>query len=270
MIKNLKEIIIFFLVITTLGCAAWCFLLKRASVYERLLHENTLFKERVLKKKADEQLSRIQNEVDGLQKSINNLISKSAQLESELLSSRQELSLAKKNLTQLKNQNISARRNMERANANISNLKNKIAHITKETLDVDDRLMLLMKTRDAISSRLEQHEQKLAERTPAVKHEEYLYEAIPEIMTETILDEPVFASGEVLTVNKEFAFLVINLGKSHGIEEGMVLSIRRDNKNLAQVHVETVREHICAAALVDKENLLQIRAGDRAFVAGGI
>jgi myosin heavy subunit len=270
MIKNLKEIIIFICVIIALGSAAWCFLLRQANVQERLLHEDMLLKENILKKKASEQLSRMQNEVDGLQKSIDNLISKSTQLESELISSRQELSLAKRNLTQLKNQNASAKRDIERINSNIANLKNKIAHIVKETLDADEGLMLLLKTKDALSRQVEKYEQQSSMKSPEQNRGGYLYKTEPDIPEETLMDEAQFASGEVLTVNREFSFLVINLGKSHGIEEGMTLRIKRDNKNLAQVRIETVREHISAAALMDKENISQIRAGDKVFIVGGV
>ena len=294
MIKNLKEIIIFFLVVTALGSAAWCFLWKKANVQERILYEDTLFKEKVLKKKAQEQLTRAQNEMEGLQKSIDNLIAKSASLESELLSGRQELELAKRNLAKLKNQNTSSKREIEKANLNVTNLKNRIVHLVKEALNADDRLMLLMKTKDALSQQLEQYEQKISRsikkhmddreephpgdalsqsvshQAPIRQQEQYLYEDVSDTVTETVLYEPLFAQGEVLTVNREFAFLVINLGKSQGIEEGMILSIKRDDKNLAQARVETVREHISAAALVDKENLSQIRPGDKAFIMGNI
>ena len=270
MIKNLKEIIIFFLVIAALGSAAWCFLLRKANVQERLLYEDTLFKEKVLKEKAQEKSARVQDEIEGLQKSIDNLMAKSVSLESELLSSRQELELAKRKLTKLRNQNTSARRETEKANLSIINLKNKVAHLVKEALNADDRLMLLMKTKDALSQQLEQYEQKISQQAPPERQERYLYEDIPDTVTETVLYEPSFAHGEVLTVNREFAFLVINLGRSHGMEEGMVLSIKRDDRNLAQARVETVREHISAAALVDKENLSQIRAGDKAIIIGNI
>jgi len=270
MIKNLKEIIIFFLVVTTLGSAAWCFLWKKANVQERILYEDTLFKEKILKKKAQEQLTRAQNEIEGLRKSIDNLIEKSASLESELFSGRQELELAKRNIIKLKNQNISSKRKIEKANLSITNLKNRIAHLVKEALSADDRLMLLMKTKDALSQQLEQYGQKIVQQVPIKQQEQYLYEDIPDTVTETVLYEPSFAQGEVLTVNREFAFLVINLGRSHGIEEGMILSIKRDDKNLAQARIETVREHISAAALIDKENLPQIRAGDKALIIGNI
>ena len=270
MIKNLKEIIIFFLIVVTLGSAAWCFLLRRAVVQERLFHEDNLFKEKVLNKKAQEKLFRIQNEIEGLQKSIDNLIEKFTPLKSELFSSGRELGLAKRNLTELKDQNISTGQEIEHINSDITNLKNRIAHLVKEALSADDRLTLLMKTKDALSQQLEQYEQKISQQAPVRQQEQYLYEDIPDMVTETILDEPLFASGEVLTVNREFAFLVVNIGKSDGIEEGMALSIRRDDRNLAQARVETVREHISAAALVDKENLSQIRAGDKAIIIGNI
>jgi hypothetical protein len=276
MVKNLKEIIIFILIVIALGAAVWCFFLKKANTQERLLHEDMLFKEEVLKKKGQEKLSRAQDEIEGLQKSIDNLMAKSASLESELFSNRQELELAKKNLTSLKNNNISARQQIEQANLNIDNLKKRIAYLVKEALGADERLMLLMKTKDALDEQVRQYEQAASAQVPAVTQREYVqeqygYEDTADIVSkETILTEPSFKQGEVLTVNREFAFLVINLGKSDGIAEGMRLKIMRDGRNLANVKVETVREHISAAALVDKENLSQIRAGDKAVVIGTI
>jgi chromosome segregation ATPase len=269
MIKNLKEIIIFSVIIIVLVLAAWCFLLKRAAVVERLFHEDMLFQENVLKEKAQQRLSRLQGEIDGLQKSIDNLTAKSDLLESELLSVRQELESAKRNLTRLKNQNVSAMRKTAQADADIANLKNKIAHLVKESLDADDRLTLLLETRNALSLQVEQYRERMPKRSPIITQEERpYYEEDTGIVTETVLDEPLFASGEVLTVNREFAFLVISLGKTNGIEEGMLLNIRRDNTNLAQARVETVREHISAAALIDKENLTHIRSGDNVFITG--
>jgi vacuolar-type H+-ATPase subunit I/STV1 len=276
MVKNLKEIIIFILIVIVLGAAVWCFFLKNANTHERLMHENMLFKEEILKKKAHEKFSRAQDEIEGLQKSIDNLMAKSASLESELFSNRQELELAKKNLTSLKNNNISARQQIEQANLNIDNLKKRIAYLVKEALGADERLMLLMKTKDALDEQVRQYEQAASAQVPAVTQRDYVqeqygYEDTADIVSkETILTEPSFKQGEVLTVNREFAFLVINLGKSDGIAEGMRLKIMRDGRNLANVKVETVREHISAAALVDKENLSQIRAGDKAVVIGTI
>ena len=42
----------------------------------------------------------------------------------------------------------------------------------------------------------------------------------------------------------------------------MIFNIRRDNSNIGQIRVETVRENISAAALIDKDALSEIRAGD--------
>jgi hypothetical protein len=266
MLKNLKEIIIFVLVIIALGIAAWCFLLKKSNLEERLVQEDFLFREKVVVKKSQEKLSRTQDEIRGLSKVIEGMIQRAASLESDLLASRQELELAKKQLQDIESSNSLIMREIAQADANINNLKNRIAYMAKEALKVDERLSLLLKTRDALAEQLKEYAQKSSGAIVSARRESALQKDGFQPDQQEILDESDFVTGEVLTVNREFAFLVVNLGKSNGITEGMRLNIRRDNRNLAHVKVETVREHISAAALIDKENLSQIRAGDTVLV----
>jgi hypothetical protein len=69
--------------------------------------------------------------------------------------------------------------------------------------------------------------------------------------------------GEILTINREFDFVVISLGKVDGIKEGMALQVYRDENRLGQIEIETVRDNISAAAITDKENLSRMRPGDK-------
>jgi len=251
--------------------ASWCFFDRQNNTRQRLAHEEAFFKEEVLKKKDQEQLARLQDEVDGLQKSIDNLMNRSASLESELLAAKHELASAERDLRKYRGQALAVRQEAERVNADISDLKNRVAVLVKQTLDADQRLMILMKTKNALADQLKIYQQTTHREEPAAQqYARHIREQDIDTVTETVIDRPVLPSGEVLTVNREFAFLVINLGKSSGMEEGMVLDIRRENKDLGQARVETVRENISAAALVDKDNLSQIRAGDKVFVAEGI
>jgi prefoldin subunit 5 len=270
MIKNLKEIIIFFIVIIAVSASVWSFVLRKSGIKERILQEDALFKENIVNKKAQERLSRLQDEAEGLQKSIANLTAKSASLESEILSYRQELEIAKRNISKFNSQNSSVKAEIERGNKNIDSLQNRIAQLIKESLKVNESLELLLKTKDALSRQVDEYIHLQSEQVRPVVERPDFYKDREEPALQVISDEPYSIAGEVLTVNREFAFLVVNIGKSSGIEEGMILNIKRDNKNLAQVRVETVREHISAAALVDKENLLQIRAGDKAVLMGSI
>jgi hypothetical protein len=263
MIRYLKIFISFALISIAIGITIWCFLLKSSYQVERLVREDSLFQERVVVEKAQERLSRIKNEIDGLSKSIDNLVQRAASLESEAFSHKQELDIAKSQLIRLNNHNLSVRHQIEQANANIINIQSRLEYFTKETLKVDERLELLLKTKDALIRQLEQYIKTPAQPTAAVRSTQD--QDIYSTMQEEEFYEGDFLAGEVLTVNREFAFLVVNLGQSSGIKEGMILTIQRDNRNLAQAKVETVRERISAAALIDKENLSQIRAGDKAL-----
>lgn len=45
-------------------------------------------------------------------------------------------------------------------------------------------------------------------------------------------------NGKVLTVNKDFNFVIINLGKKDGIRKGMDFLVYRDKKLIGKVQVE--------------------------------
>lgn len=57
-------------------------------------------------------------------------------------------------------------------------------------------------------------------------------------------------SGKVLVVNKRYDFVVIDLGKDHGMETGVVLILHRGRKFMGKVIVEKVYDRMSAAALM--------------------
>jgi len=252
MLKDIRKTIILIFIILALCASAWSFLLKKVTVNERLLTEDSLFNETIVKKRLMEKLSRIEKEKEGLQNNVNNLMQRAGALAKEFVDYMDEIDSFKAQLSGIDNDNIVIEREITETNSNIDNLKNRIDYIAGDTLKVSEKLTLLTKTRDALEKRLSQYAQK----EPVKPIERKISDNIP---------EPIAPLGEVLTVNREFAFLVISLGKKDGITENMVFNIQRDNKNLGQVKVETVRENISAAALIDKDTLSEIKAGDMVF-----
>lgn len=57
--------------------------------------------------------------------------------------------------------------------------------------------------------------------------------------------------GEVLVVNREHNFVVINRGMEHGVIEGSDMAIFRDNRKLGSVRIETAYQKISAATVVE-------------------
>lgn len=68
--------------------------------------------------------------------------------------------------------------------------------------------------------------------------------------------------GEVIAVNSEFDFLVINLGRRHGVGKGSRFSVSRAGRAIAQGEVEMSQDNISAASLSGSA-AGKIRIGDQ-------
>ncbi len=68
--------------------------------------------------------------------------------------------------------------------------------------------------------------------------------------------------GKVLVVNREFNFVVVNLGSKDGMQVGTKVNILRGNKKIGSAQVERVYENMSAATLLVEEQKGQIKEGD--------
>ncbi|PIU41590.1 MAG: hypothetical protein COS99_04570 [Candidatus Omnitrophica bacterium CG07_land_8_20_14_0_80_42_15] len=68
--------------------------------------------------------------------------------------------------------------------------------------------------------------------------------------------------GEVLAVNKEYEFLVINLGVSNGINEDSQILIYRESDLIAKGNIEKLYENISAVVVDNKDELRKVKIGD--------
>lgn len=73
---------------------------------------------------------------------------------------------------------------------------------------------------------------------------------------------PVMADGQVVVVNREFDFIVMNLGRTHGLSVGQEFQIVRGEEVLGRVKVEKVYDELSAAALLPDSKKNSIREGD--------
>ena len=69
--------------------------------------------------------------------------------------------------------------------------------------------------------------------------------------------------GKVLVVNKNYDFIVINMGQNNGVVAGDTFSIYQADKLLGTATVEEVRPTICVANLAKPEIKDQIKEGDK-------
>ena len=68
--------------------------------------------------------------------------------------------------------------------------------------------------------------------------------------------------GKVLVVNREFNFIVVNLGSKDGIKSGTEFAVMRSNKQIGKAQVERIYDNMAAASLLAEEKKGDIREGD--------
>ena len=68
--------------------------------------------------------------------------------------------------------------------------------------------------------------------------------------------------GKVLLINRNFNFVVINLGSKHGLNVGDILVIKKNGRQIAKVRVEKLYDEYSAAYITEEENGSEIAESD--------
>jgi len=71
------------------------------------------------------------------------------------------------------------------------------------------------------------------------------------------------AEGKVLVVNKEFSFLVINLGSKDGVKEGDEFEVYHNDTNLGVTKVEKVHDYMSSLGFASAAIKDQASVGDK-------
>ena len=73
---------------------------------------------------------------------------------------------------------------------------------------------------------------------------------------------PGSMQGKVLVVNREFNFIVLNLGAKDGVKPGSRFTVMRGNKPVGTAEVEKLYDNMAAANLVQEEKKGEVKEGD--------
>ena len=75
--------------------------------------------------------------------------------------------------------------------------------------------------------------------------------------------------GEVLAVNREYEFLVINLGLNSGLNTDSDVSIYRSSELVAMAQIEKLYDNISAVVVNDKKQMENVKVGDTVVASVG-
>lgn len=256
MVKRILRIILILMFLVTVTADGLLFFVKEAERAKRIEIEEKLWNEKVLKKRSEKRFAKLSEEHNVFVKKKESLDKEVTALELEVSKIKSEVGNLKKKLSNITKQISSNEEEIAAAEKSIASSKRKTAAVIEEIWNMKKNITELEKQREDLLKELSTYSKPLVD----IKEDEteLSKEEIPSIEKSK---EPLL-KGEILTINREFNFVVINLGKADGIDEEMVLEVRRDKDVLGQIQVETVKDHISAAAIIAGGNISKMRGGD--------
>ncbi|NQT89629.1 MAG: hypothetical protein HQ558_00035 [Candidatus Omnitrophica bacterium] len=260
--KNIINILLIAVLLAAIGASAWLFMQKETEKSRRIQTEEKLWQEKVSKKKSAKDLSAAEKERDYLQKKIAQSKEAAAALEAELVRNKKQVKTISDKISQINSNTSQSKAKAEQTKKNIELLSNNISEVASGAVGIKEQFTMLQKTKAALKKHLASYRKDK-------KRESVAAEAGLEGIQQGIIPLRPILTGEILTINNEFNFIVVDLGSDDGTEEGMILDIVRDDGILGQAKVETVRTNISAAALSDKELITKIRSGDKVVTSQG-
>ncbi|MFA7676933.1 MAG: hypothetical protein WCY34_02055 [Candidatus Omnitrophota bacterium] len=183
----------------------------------------------------------------------------------DLVNEREERGSAVVEVRKLRNENVSLKRELVMAN--------------KEKIKLQTDLKSTMEKKDAIEGRIMDAENVLKEKSMAFEElQEQLQRAIAggkkTLASETASVElpPIVVKpdapglkglrGEVIAVNGEEKFVVVDIGESSGLRPGALLKIMRSGREIATVEVIETRREISAADIKEVSGGFTVQEGD--------
>ncbi len=205
----------------------------------------------VKKRSAEKQAADLKKQVEGLNQEIGQQKAKLQDYENKI--------------SEINNELGSEREAKESALAEVSRIRESSESIKRDKSNLETQLKAAREELNNIHSQLAAI--KSAPKAEEAKPEEVQLEKIivaPKPQEEApVVSSAVPLEGKVLVVNREYDFIVINLGQKDGVNLGDVFDVLRKDKSLGQAKVEEVRDTMSVATPGTKDMIKQIKEDDK-------
>ena len=217
----------------------------------------------VAKSKMEEDLSRAKKDVLESREELAKSVEAQQVLSKSIEDREQEITRLTKDLSQTKDE-------AQKTGAQITSLQRERDDVKRQVADLERaKSQLESKVMELSSS-----SQQMDSGQPTVELDKIFVSSSPSSSSVTSAVSPMTSSsvlpvtsssdagGEVVVVNREYDFVVMNLGKNHGLSIGQEFQIVRGNQVLGKVKVEKVYDELSAAAILPESQKNSIREGD--------
>ena len=220
-------------------------------------------------------------ENEDLKAKLDDIQQSKSSIEEELARIRKDLAQAQQELAKAVEAQETLTRSVEDREREITRLNTDLEQTSSQKKQAADQLTQLQTERDAIKQQLADLEQakneleakvmELSDR-PTVELDKVVVSGEPSGSLASASPDsralPVStttassATGQVVVVNREYDFIVMNMGKNQGLTVGQEFKIVRGSEVLGKVKVERVYDELSAAAILPESKKDSIREGD--------
>ena len=222
-------------------------------------------RERTQRLARERELLMAKSENEDLQQRLTQTRAAKEQAEGDLARTKDELAHNLQALEEERKAKDTLAKSVEDRQREIDRLAKEMDQFRTERLALTQQVTQLQQERDGLKSKVGELEQaksdldtKITELSqhPSVELDRVVVSGSGGIAGSSAL------SGQVLVVNRDYDFIVMNLGRNHGLNIGQEFQVSRDSNVLARVKVEKVYDELSAAAILPNSNKDAIREGD--------
>jgi len=195
---------------------------------------------------------------------------RNTQLESQASQLTKEAERLRSQVKDYVNQRDQVRKELDQSRKEAGNLAKRIEEIKSEKEALDEQLTVGEITEKAIVQQAVKQPVAVVKPEPAEKEKAEEKEPEPLKIEAPALPLPAPATkvledarpNQVLSVNRQFNFAVVNMGLDDKIKIGDTLQVEQDGKLVARLQVEKLYENFSACAILEEIKPAQIKEGD--------
>ncbi len=187
----------------------------------------------------------------------------------ELQDTIQDLANTRLDLEQTRSELARTRNDLEAANERVARLDREVQEQRAELAQQSDQINRLERERSSLQARLDDLEIELSqERDRARELEINLAEAEDEIrqlseeLYPEIVETPEGLTGRILVVNPEWNFVILDIGREHGLGREIEMLVHRDDELIGKVRISKVEHEMAIAEILGDWQQQPIREGD--------
>jgi len=214
-------------------------------------------------------------QLEGLKTQFDELQQSKVSIEDELARARRELTDSQDQLAQAVQAEETLKTSVEDREQEIARLTKDLEQTRGQQEKLTGQVTELQSERDALKQQLAELERakgeleskvmELSDR-PTVELDKVVVSGEPGAGGAAAMPVSAMAgsasSGQVVVVNREYDFIVMNIGKNHGLAIGQEFKVVRGSETLGKVKVEKVYDELSAAAILPESKKDSIREGD--------